>query len=66
VFNVLDEDGSGQIEYKELNTILRQGTGSTAADKAEGPKVPKMPPGKAKSGAAEGPRTRKMSVAPKK
>ena len=30
-FQALDEDGSGSLEYKELNTMLRKGTGSEAS-----------------------------------
>lgn len=31
VFDSLDDDKSGQLEYKELNTMLRKGAGSEAA-----------------------------------
>jgi hypothetical protein len=31
LFDSLDEDGSGSLEYKELNTMLRKGTGSEAS-----------------------------------
>jgi len=62
VFNLLDEDGSGNIEYKELSDILRKGAGSAIADKAEGPKAPKMPPGKPKAGGAAEPSPRAKRV----
>ena len=31
VFDILDDDRSGQLEYKELNEMLRKGTGADAA-----------------------------------
>ena len=37
VFDELDVDGSGSVEYRELNKVLRRGEGSLAAELQPGP-----------------------------
>ena len=72
VFNYLDEDGSGQIEYKEMQAILRGGP--AAAPPAPPPTVPKRPgsggaarPGSAakKPGAPSAPNAPKGAPSPR-
>ena len=36
VFDELDEDGSGEIEYKEMNAMLRKGAGGTISTQSTG------------------------------